>query len=360
MKKIAASFFSIIFVFSILLPTVAEAASTNFTIRPLNTKGKVLDFGNIDPGASLTGEAIIALADKLTESEDYSISFKFLSGPEKPKDFGSIINFKNGQNLTLGVGEKESKIPFTINIPQNIAPGDYSCAISASAAKSKNTSSGGFTGINITTASAFKINFSINGERIKKLLIKELSLEHTPDGKVGASPKASFSYLNDGNTVLTSYAKIVVNSSISGKVFEEEKKIAVAYPGMATGDSFVLNGVDMQVFWGSFDVTLYLYYDDNGKKVEAGHSTITYTVIPWKEITVIIALLALIVLFILLKYLRFVLLRRKSDLYIVCQGDTLQSVSTKFNADSQKMIIVNKLKSPFFLETGSKIFIPKK
>lgn len=352
-KFLSKSLVAILFVLFVL-PSVALAGTDTYSLQLPSGKNSL---GNFNPGKNISSTVILKMTgDKV---QNFSIDSFFRSGPEMPSDPQSYFIFPKGKEFELTPEKREIKIPFTIKIPDTMTPGDYSIGISAQShdalALQKKT-----TGVIIGTALAVKMNFSVNGERTKKLTFTNLSLEQLPGDNGAYVPKVIFNYLNEGNAKIAPVVKVLVTDSFGKVIFDVEKTLKVADPSKSTSDSLVLEGVDMKVFWGSFDVSAEMYFDDNGKKVEVGRFSTNHTVIPWQEIVTSIVLLLLIVLVLLFKYLQLAILRRRSGLYVVCNGDTIQSLCNKFNLDPNKLIMVNKFKSPFFLQPGLKIFIPKK
>ncbi len=74
---------------------------------------------------------------------------------------------------------------------------------------------------------------------------------------------------------------------------------------------------------------------------------------------VLIGLVFLPVLFFFFyKNIRLYFLMKNSKDYVVKKNETLQMISNKYKVNAEKIILLNKLKSPYFLNEGDILLIP--
>lgn len=353
-----------VFVIGFYSGSSALAESVEFMF--FSEKGGAFEFGTVDPGEKLSGNLFLQLLDPIEST--FKVKFSINSGANTIQDAGaSWISFPKGETITLKDPAEKVKVPFRIKIPDNTPPGDYIGMLSAVLAPQAVDSSegGGGAGAGVQMASAIGINvkFSITGDRIIKLKLNSFSVDTIPSDENEGEflTKIVLNYQNDGNAFITPKIKIVVNSYLNGIIYDKEHNLSEIYPGENKVHGIVLEDVNTDVLLDKFDITADVYYlDDKNNKFDISKASFNIVIIPWREIIFGFGAILLLVIIIMFRYFRLKFLRNDSNLYEVRQGDTLQTVCAQFKVDPKKVIKVNKLKSPFFLETGSKIYIPKK
>jgi hypothetical protein len=361
-KKLALLVLSI-FIIGFYPVKSARAESVEFMF--FSEKGGTFEFGTVDPGEKLSGSVFLQLADPIEST--FKIKFRIDGGSNAIQDAGaSWISFPKGEDITLKYPAEKVKVPFRIKIPENTPPGDYIGMLSAVLAPQAASSGGGGgtsagAGVQIASAIGINVKFSITGDRIIKLKLNTFNIETVPSDEEKSLTRVVLNYQNDGNSLATPKIKIVVNSYLNGVIYDKEHDLSEIYPGENKVHSIILEGVNTDVFLGKFDIMADVYYlDGDGNKFDVSKASFNIVIIPWRELIFGLGAILLLIIVIMFGYYRLKFLRNDSNLYEVRSGDTLQTVCTQFKVDPKKVIKVNKLKSPFFLEAGSKIYIPKK
>ncbi|MBD3361130.1 LysM peptidoglycan-binding domain-containing protein [Candidatus Peregrinibacteria bacterium] len=368
MKKLVL-FFTIISLF-VSQSVFAQTVPFLFRIGPDTQK-----IYEVDGGDKIDGNVFISLEEEVDAS--FEISFTSVSNNPLAKegsgtilDLSSWISYPEGNNIFIEgthPGKQEIKIPFVITVPEEISPGDYRGIMKARYIMGSSEVEN--VGVSFTTALGEYFRFSVPGERVHLLDFIDLEfggfVPKEEDEKEEAV-KLNVVYQNLGNSLLRPSVNVLAKDIFDNVVYENSFTFKDIFP--ETGEaskSIVLEKLESFIGWRDIEVKLYyglVNVDGSieGDLFESGLASIRVYVIPWLEI--LIGLIAVLFLLFIIFYKRFKIksLRASSKMYLVKKGDTLQSVCEKFNVNPAHVIIANKLKRPYFLKPGEKIYIPKK
>ena len=264
-------------------------------------------------------------------------------------------------------GQDYVYIPYTVKIPEGVAPGDYQAAMLAKVVTLSKLD-GTDVGASMSAAIANKLNISVAGERIHSLSFNELEHVGYGLGETGVEDESiwlmSLDYNSEGNAVLLPEAHVVVEDYFGKKIFESDFTLTQIFPGTDGSSEIELTGFEMPYLAGTVTVDLnyklYSLLDGAGEEVFEGETKVVKVstngmIIVW-AVGVLILLIVLFVLFKLFAGGK----KGKCKMYVVKQGDTVQSVSAKFSVNSGELVKINKLSPPHVLAPGSKILIPVK
>lgn len=327
------------------------------------------------PGDIVAGIVVIDLVDKL--DSDFIMRFEpqtaFLNeqlGTGTAFDLSSWMYYPEGDQWHVEYG-KPVRIPFRITIPEGLPPGDYNTVIKAVYIDPAQT---GGSGARFTTSIAVFQKFSVPGERIHKVEFLDLIFESINDDVDendvyrNGYKLISFDveYKVIGNTYIRTYIDAEVTDMFGKKIREARMGTYDAFPSDTSRKvGLVLNEIPSFIGWADLKIKLSysvldIFGETSDEVFQVGEGFLRIYIIPWLALFLILIAIFLVVILFIYRNYRLNRLKRYSKVYIVVEGDTLQSVCSKFAVDSKEVISVNKMKSPYFLLVGSKILIPKK
>lgn len=335
-------------------------------------------YKDVEPGESLTGILRVSLLDDVPTV--FSISFRDSARRRieeiavSKEDLNKLsvarwLTFPTGQNIVLD-GLELFELPYVLNIPVGAAPGDYSGLFMASildygehidAAKGIDAVPAKEMGMgtNITIGVAIEMLLRVVGDLYPNLEYLDLGYFIEENGQLSLKIK----YKNNGNVALSPNAHVLISNIFGRRYYNSDFRFSVISPG-TEGESVVKVSLDdFFMGYGIFDVDIDLTYDvfaaSAGDFVySSGSGRLRIYSIPWFVFVVGVGLLVIILLWIFIRNFIFIRLYKSSKEYTVKDRDTLQSVSNKYKVAPKKIILVNKLKKPFFLEKGRKLLIP--
>jgi LysM repeat protein len=85
---------------------------------------------------------------------------------------------------------------------------------------------------------------------------------------------------------------------------------------------------------------------------------VEFTILPWTYIYIALAVLLLIILFFVYRYVAVSLLIKKSTPYKVMANDTIMKLAKAKGVNWKKIAKINKLHAPYTLEEGKTILLP--
>ncbi len=289
-------------------------------------------------------------------------SFALVNRTATQRTVGSWVTFKDS-TVTLKPGEKR-EIPFTITMPANITPGNYAGGIAAETTavqdQTKSGTSGGTgAGVVISSRLVVKLFIAVPGEKTVKYNWTDFSRIVAPNNK----QRFNFSYSNDGNAAIAVEAKIDFTSlfgdpaeevKIPGTTLLQNEKVTIPYDW------------DKEPFFGYYTATAtttFWEYDvANNQNINPVNmtKTITFWIIPWNIAAVVIAIIAIILIYVISKMLIMGRLKKSSKLYEVQTNDTLVTIADKAGVKWKKLAKLNKLKAPYNVKKGDKLQVPFK
>lgn len=269
------------------------------------------------------------------------------------------------QKITLEPGVK-TLIDFEIQIPDNALPGEYPGGIIVELievlvnADDVLDDNGGGMAVQVSQRLAKNVTLNVAGELFAKL---DWDFLETDEVLEDGSKKLKLDFTNKGNTKLGVDIEVLLkdgNNVLETYVFEVP---ALIMQGEHTVD--VLIDEEHLPFWGSLDLEAHVSYQRGGISDESEFEpvkevkTITISFHPpvW-IILVLVAVILLLVLFGIWKWLVYKRDKKYSLNYIVVNGDTIQTVAEKFKVKWKKIGKFNHIKAPYLLTVGGNLIIP--
>jgi LysM repeat protein len=332
----------------------------NFQISPGGTKkDSVIIQNNNDAPLTL----LLYGADGTHSNQG---SFALVNRTAVQRTVGKWVQFDSNA-ITLQAGEKK-EIPFTITLPSTVTPGNYAGGIAAetttvqspaagSAADSSPASSTG-AGVVISSRLVVKLFVSVPGQKNTLFSWDNFS-------RVVANDKQRFSldFSNTGNTVIAVDPVIDVTGLFGGTPVE------IKLPESSLLQSETINVPyewDQTPFFGLFKATAtvtFFEYDivtNQNINPTVMTKTISFWVIPWLPVAIIIVLLLIVIAYFTNKKLRMKRLRKRSNTYEVQEGETIIGIAETAGISWRRLAKLNKLHAPYALKKGDKLQVPTK
>jgi len=326
-----------------------------------NRDGKGFLFKEVYPGDTVSGELSLYMLDDITGV--FNVEMAMSNITDLDTTIQDWTTFEGGNRHVLNGVEDKKKIKFDIQLPEVFPPGDYRFLLFArleeygEQADFQISSGGG--AVKVYASKGILINMSVPGERyydVELLSFKqsELNLE---EGLLNLTS----SYINKSNSVIyPSYNLVVENfwgEEIFSKTYEIEECIA------AKECDARLIASDLKIgYIDKLKVRSDLYYKKNPsdpERIKVGSASLTISIVPIKDIVYGVSTVSILIIVILFFVIRRAWYRRRSVMYLVKEGDSLESVCEKQGVKPKRVIIANKLKAPYFLKKGTKIYLPK-
>lgn len=270
------------------------------------------------------------------------------------------------QEVTLGP-EESLEIPFTIDIPLGIAPGQYFGSIineqiSTEACINGNASGNGSPcpgNIQVKTRTGNRIYLTIPGEIKHDITLRNLVWKISSQKKI----IFTFNFTNSGNVAFEPQAVLHIYDTWGREVDEIESRLGKSLPGSSTSPMMEWNPGDG---FGNFTIRAEIYYreDDQGR-FDSLHGTVlteqvemTVFIFPWTIAVSALAILGAILLGFFGRRKHYQNLLKHSFEYTVLEGDTIISIAAAQGQKWNRIAKINGLRAPYVLQTGQKIKIP--
>ena len=311
-------------------------------------------------------------------------TFALTSQAQEQQHIGKWLTFGDNRSITLLPKEKKD-IPFTIKVPANATPGNYSGGIAAETGKAAAST---IVGNSVSITSRFVVKVFIKIPGVKKHIFEWSDFSFQPpsgDPNYGIPAGFTLQYKNLGNTIIKVDQKLTVSGfpapTISGQepstkvkkdnqnnlVFDlseatllqgSQTKIPVKWPGSP----------EYGYYKATATVTFYEYDIITGKNLNPQTliKDIDITVpLKWSSqlgITIILIFLIIIGIaaFFITRKILLTRLIKNCRPYTVLQGETIEGIAKDYNISWKKLAKINKIDAPFILKTNQKILVPKK
>lgn len=288
-------------------------------------------------------------------------SFALVNRTATQRTVGSWVKFKES-TVTLEGGESR-EIPFTIEIPGKVTPGNYAGGIAAetttvqSGAKKENNGGTG-AGVVISSRLVVKLFVSVPGEKT----VKYDWLDYAHVTSNGEKHRFTMQYGNQGNAAVSVEPKIEFSGfgvepqevKIPGTMLLQNEKVTIPYD-WDKKPLFALVTAKVTTTFSEYDIA-----NDDNINPEALSKSITFWVIPWNIAGTVLGILAVIALYLTGKTLMMKKLKKTSKSYEVQEGETLVSIAEKAGIDWKKLAKLNKLKPPYTIKKGTRLQVPLK
>jgi len=286
-------------------------------------------------------------------------NFTLIDESAEQKGIGAWVNL-----FAYEVGLKPhevKKIPFTISVPANADVGDHMGGliiqeVSRGPAGAKREG----MMMSIVTRIGARIYLTVPGERVEKLSITDF-------GSVFITRTANFwkkllninyvtSFLitlkNEGNVRIEPETKIKITNIFGKTVDEIGGQIGMVFPKSSSKLNLIW---EKPLFFGRYVATAKVKFSQDQ---EPATKKIIFWAVPYKFLTILGGLIVLVILLRLI-FLYFVeLSKEKMLIYELSKKETVQEVAEKFKVNWAKLARLNRLKKPYELKNGQKLFIP--
>jgi hypothetical protein len=270
------------------------------------------------------------------------------------------------KEVTLEPGES-IEIPFSIEIPLGIAPGQYFGSIINEQVNTGTCPNGLLTNgngecpgnIQIKTRTGNRIYLTIPGEIKHDITLRNLLWKSSSQKKI----LFTFNFTNNGNVAFEPQAVLHIYDTWGRELKTLESRLGKSLPGSSTAPMMEWDPGDS---FGSFTVKAEIYYreDDQGRFDSLHGTVLTETlevkvfIFPWALAIVTLAVATLIGLGMLGRKRYYTSLLHRAFDYTVQEGDTVISIAKRQGVRWQTIAKINKLRAPFVIEPNQSIKIP--
>lgn len=345
----------------------------SYTLNPGEIKTDKITIENLDD-KPLTIR--IYSADNTKSSQG---SFALTDISDVQRTVGTWVQFENSV-VEIPPNEKLT-VPFTITIPNSIAPGTYGGGIATETVSSKGVSTTGAPVLATKARLVNKLFVKVPGEK-KHLPVWEDFVYN----KLGDNNHSfALRFKNAGNTYVMGESKVEIfgfpnaqpsDFEITDDMPQElkDQKIKNKYDYTVKFNNVdIIRDSENQItgYWkvkplfGSYTakatVVFYEYDITTGKKINPQTFTkeVTFMVLDFNIILLILLLIGLVGSTIGAHRLYRHGQRKNSESYTVKSGDTLINISKAKNVSWKTLAKINKLKAPYEISPDQKILIPK-
>lgn len=265
----------------------------------------------------------------------------------------------NDPVIHIKAGERK-KIPFSIKVPDLVAPGTYSGGIAGQVSSGKNEGTKG-NGVNVTSRVVVKMFIAIPGERVTKFDWNDFS--YIP-GTDTTKPYFKIGYANQGNTVIN------VDQQIDIEGFPGIKQTIDPTVANLTQGSKVEIPIkwDAPPYFGILTAKATATYSElnvlNSQNINEQTLEKSISIVIISPTVYIIAGLTLLAIIVLVVYISTRKKRAKTMVktsveHKVKAGETIMDLAEKYGTAWKSLAKLNKLKAPYDLKVGSIVLIPK-
>ncbi|MBT6068727.1 LysM peptidoglycan-binding domain-containing protein [Candidatus Peregrinibacteria bacterium] len=306
---------------------------------------------NLDPkSASVTVDAV----DAFSGGENVNI-FSLAASVEEKKGVGKWIEMDEEYKELDMKAKEDIKVPFTLTVPENVAPGMYFGAITVTSAPSNFV---GGAGAIILSRMGARIYLKITGEEIVDFKMNSF------DYQLGdRSVDLTYVFQNDGNIYVGGDIDVTANSVLFGEdVVLDTFEFNIPPSG---GENTVLqNWADIRYGIYKLDIGIKAYTKNivgpRGDEILSTRKQITVIHLPWLYIALAAGFILLLIFFLLWKRHRLHALKASMVSYKAKKGDTIYELAAKYGIKWKLLAKLNKVKAPYMLLPGQVIVVPKK
>lgn len=291
-------------------------------------------------------------------------SFSLKMDGEEQKGIGLWIELSKSE-ITL-LPDQSEEVPFQINIPKNLSPGQYFGGIvheeitSAPCGPYQDVSGACQGSIQIKTRSGNRVYLTIPGE-----VKQEIKLTNFSWKQAGKVIHFNFTFVNNGNVAFEPKAVISLYNIFNEKVATFEKPLGKSLPGSTISP---IADWEYQNNFGPLTAKAQIHYNqDDFGQLDSLHGTVlsenkdfSIFVFPWKISLILILIIGVLlaIYFLRKKYYRFIL--HNCVDYEIQTDDNIIDIAERNNLRWQTIACINHLKAPYILEPGKTIKVPIK
>ncbi len=269
-------------------------------------------------------------------------------GKEKIVDLGSEV--------TIDLEGNEIKtLDFKIVVPENAEVGDHMGAIMTQSigtlAELEKGEAEIAPGVKVVTRIGARVYLTVAGETVKILEFPKFSWEMK-------NKKFYFllSLKNKGNVRIEPRGEITIKNILGAKIDELTIPTRIVFP---KGEIVIPVEWEKIPFWakyGGFTAEAKVIY---GPGLELT-KVLKAIALPWHVPAIFGGIILLIILLLVVKMMVAKKEKKMMKEYIIGSGETIESIAQKFGMNWKKLAKINRLKPPYTLKKGQKIFVLEK
>ncbi len=356
-----------------VLPQLTQANSTvSSTIKTPDPSGDNLSWFRYSeaPGNVIQDSIILRnLGNQPTTVKVYATdaltnqagSFTLKTNTEEQKSIGLWTNISKSE-VTLQP-EQSEEVPFQINIPESISPGQYFGGIvneEITPGECGNSSKSCKGSVQIKTRSGNRVYLTIPGTVKEDIRLTEFNSYQT-----NKTIHFKFTFVNDGNVSFEPKATINLYNILNQKVASIDRSLGKSLPGSSITP---IADWDFQGNFGPLTAKAQIFYNqDNTNNLNGLHeSSLSETkstsifIFPWEGfMTITLILLGMATFWLIRKRLIKKMITTSVD-YQVMTDDNIMKIAEAHSVKWQTIAEINQLKAPYPLSPGQIIKIPNK
>ena len=261
-------------------------------------------------------------------------------------------------------------VPFTINVPKDISPGQYIGGIvieygpdAAQPQQSNACLASGNCGqglVSVKTRIGSRIYLTIPGKAQEAVDLTDFHYFTSLSGQ----PRFKFTIVNDGNVTYQPQAEVTIRDS-SGRIYDSfTKPLGNSMPG--TTIEPVISWDKSRPLFADFTATAKITFPKRfalaGEPLHgaAVTKTVSFWIIPWDYILYFAVFAIIAAMIFVLHAMRKRKALANSEIYLVQSEDDVMNLAEKLKVSWRSIARLNKLKAPYTLRKGTKILIPKR
>ncbi len=347
----------------ILSVLIVPIASAQISISPPTGSDRNFNF-EVPAGQQATGVLKIRnLLDEPTNIQIYSVdATQSRSGvlafttKENPQNSIGLWVKSDAKNTTLKAGETR-EMPFTIQVPQNAAPGTYVGGLAVEEISSDQGSANDQAGKQVTVSARVisKVYLKVPGEIIHKYNWQSLKFTKNPEKEF------SMNIQNIGNSLLTFEGSLSVENVFSKK--QDLVKINKGSIFAHASENIIIpwkNSSNFGIYKVKTNITFGKYDFLTRKSLEQKDETKEKIIIILPFFVKLIFWLVLISasVYFLFRRIHYKKVHQNSSEYVVTKGENLISIAQKTGVSWKKIAALNKLKPPYKIKEDDTLLIP--
>jgi hypothetical protein len=285
------------------------------------------------------------------ESGNFILTFK----DQEQKNIGNWIKVDQ-ETITIPANESID-VPFRLEIPEGVSPGQYTGGLVVETTAENNTNENN-KNVQVKTRIGSRIYVTVPGEIVEEINLNNFSVNTTLQNKL----EFKFEIQNNGNISYETHANIEIYD-LQGNLFDRiNMPMGTSSPETTIKPTLLSN---KKALMGNFNIKGSVNYIPkfvtSNLHGAALSDTFTknYTVLPWNIIAITGFLLFMTLYIVWHKKHQKKLFFANSTNYILKCDDDIISLGKKNHIPWKKLARYNHLKPPFILKEGDSILVPK-
>lgn len=331
---------------------------------PSNNRTRSIFLHTIQPGRS-TADAV-----KIVNNSDKEVTVLLYATDGIMTNSGTL-SCKQQTEVSSGAGPwialdrseimlapmESREVPFTISVPSGARPGEHNGCVVFQTKDSPGTRNGA---LNLHFRSAIRVAITVPGELRKQLDISDFRIEWRPRSHI-----YHVALQNEGNVSVDVAAGVELRGLLGNVKFD-----AGDYPVLPMSEQKLRFSNERLPFWGGFYLAQATAGFDTRPEVFGTDESSTFTtLVSKKKLVLIVPALPALLLYVLtilgvgrLLYRRFLRARAAVawEVYTARRTESLVRVAASRSISWRTLARVNRIKPPYQLEKGQKLYVPPK